>query len=159
VSRYGRIIASDYTAQNGHVIVHFATIRRAAGRLSCCVFPTLSPVTFEDLIMRFKLALFILAVSCLPAGAQLNSPNLTQGSISVLRGRAHIIEGAEGTYIEIEMANATRRVVGYIPFGDKPTFPQLARAEGHIVQVAGVVGLDGGAMITMTDSTQLAVMD
>jgi hypothetical protein len=109
--------------------------------------------------MRFKLVLFILAASSLPAAAQLNSPYLTQGAISLLRGRAHIMEGAEGTYIEIEMPNATRRVVGFIPFGDEPTFPQLARAEGHVVEVAGVVGLDGGAMITMTDPNQLAILD
>ena len=108
--------------------------------------------------MRFKLVLLILAASCLPAVAQLNSPHLTQGSVSVMRGRAHIIEGA-GTYIELEMPNATRRVVGFIPFGDEPTFPQLARAEGHIVQIAGVVGLDGSAMITMTDTNQLTIVD
>ena len=108
--------------------------------------------------MRFKLVLLILAASCLPAVAQFNSPHLTQGSVSVMRGRAHIIEGA-GTYIEMEMPNATRRVVGYIPFGDEPTFPQLARAEGHVVQIAGVVGLDGSAMITMTDTNQLAIVD
>lgn len=109
--------------------------------------------------MRFKLVLFILAASCLPAAAQLNSPHLTQGAISALRGRAHIMEGAEGTYIEIEMPNATRRVVGYIPFGDEPTFPKLADAEGHTVEISGIVGLDGGAMITMTDPNQLAILD
>ena len=107
--------------------------------------------------MRVKLGFLILAASCLPAVAQLNSPHLTQGSISALRGRAHIIEGA-GTYIEIEMPNATRRVVGYIPFGDEPTFPQLARVEGHVVEITGVVGLDGSAMITMTDPTQLVIL-
>jgi hypothetical protein len=108
--------------------------------------------------MRFKLAFLILTASCLPAVAQLGSPHLTQGAISVLRGRAHVMEGA-GTYIELEMPNATRRVVGFIPFGDEPTFPQLARAEGHIVQVMGVVGLDGSAVITMTDTTQLAILN
>ena len=108
--------------------------------------------------MRFKLVFLVLAASCFPAVAQIDSPHLTQGSISILRGRAHIIEGA-GTYIELEMPNATRRVVGFIPFGDEPTFPQLARAEGHVVEVSGVVGLDGSAMITMTDTNQLAIMD
>ncbi len=108
--------------------------------------------------MRFKLIFLILAASCLSAVAQINSPHLTQGSVSVLRGRAHIMEGA-GTYIELEMPNATRRIVGYIPFGDEPTFPQLTRAEGHIVEVTGVVGLDGSAVITMTDTTQLAILD
>jgi len=109
--------------------------------------------------MRFRLVLFILAASYLPASAQLNSPQLTQGAISALRGVAHIKEGAEGTYIEIEMPSATRRVVGYIPFGDEPTFPNLGLAEGHTVEITGVVGLDGGAMITMTDPNQLAIQD
>ena len=109
--------------------------------------------------MRFKLTAVMLAMSCLPAMAQLNSPHLTQGAVSGLRGRAHIWEGAEGTYIEIEMPDATRRVVGYIPFGDESTFPALARAEGHTVAVIGVVGLDGEAMITMTDPKQLVILD
>ena len=139
-------------------VVHLATLRYAGSptivlHIADAIFSNL-----EDLTMRFKLVPLILAVSCFPAVAQINSPHLTQGSISALRGRAHIIEGA-GTYIEIEMPNATRRVVGYIPFGDEPTFPQLSRAEGHVVEVSGVVGLDGGAMITMTDTTQLTILD
>ena len=109
--------------------------------------------------MRSKLAALILAASCLPAFAQMDSPHFTQGAISILRGRAHIMEGAEGTYIEIERPGATRKVVGFIPFGDEPTFPQLSNAEGHTIIIAGVVGLDGGAMITMTDTNQLMVED
>ena len=109
--------------------------------------------------MRMKLAALILAASCLPAFAQLDSPHLTQGSISVLRGVAHITEGADGTFIAIDRPGATRRGVGFIPFGDEPSFPQLSRAEGHLVLVAGVIGLDGGAMITMTDPEQLTIMD
>jgi hypothetical protein len=109
--------------------------------------------------MRFKLAALILAASCLPAAAQLDTPHLTQGAISALRGRAHIWEGAEGTYIEIERPNATRRVIGFIPFGNESTFPKLAQAEGHMIAVVGVVGLDGGAMITMSDPDQLVILD
>ncbi len=109
--------------------------------------------------MRFKLAALLLAASCLPAVAQLNSPHLTQGAVSALRGRAHIWESAAGTYIEIERPDATRRVVGFIAFGDEPTFPALAHAEGHTVAVIGVVGLDGEAMITMTDPNQLVILD
>jgi hypothetical protein len=109
--------------------------------------------------MRFKLVALFLATSCLPAVAQLNSPHLQQGAISTLRGRAHILEGAAGTFIEIERPDATRRVVGFIPFGDEPTFPAVAHAEGHTVAVIGVVGLDGEAMITMTDPNQLVILD
>jgi len=97
--------------------------------------------------------------ACFPAFAQFDTPHFTQGAISILRGRAHIMEGAEGTFIEIERPGATRKVVGFIPFGDEPTFPQLSNAEGHTIVIAGVVGLDGGAMITMTDTNQLTVQD
>ena len=109
--------------------------------------------------MRFKLAALVLAASFFPAFAQMDSPHLTQGSISILRGRAHIMEGAEGTYIAIDRPDFSRKVVGFIPFGDEPTFPQLVNAEGRMIQIAGVIGLDGGAMITMTDNTQLVVLD
>ena len=109
--------------------------------------------------MRLKLAALILAASCLPAAAQLSSPHLTQGAISALRGRAHIWEGAQGTYIEIERPNATRRVVGFIPFGNESTFPAIAHAEGHMIAVIGVVGIDGGASITMSDPAQLVILD
>ena len=110
--------------------------------------------------MRSKLAFLALAVSWLPAYAQTSSPHLpAQGSISVLHGRAHVKEGAEGTYIEIEMPDTSWRVVGFIPFGDEPTFPQLAQAEGHVVDIIGVVGMDGRAMITMNDRNQLAIRD
>ena len=110
--------------------------------------------------MRFKLIALILAASSLPAVAQMGSPHLAaQGSITGLRGLGHIWEGAEGTYIEIERPDATRKVVGFIPFGDEPTFPQLGRAEGHNIAVVGVIGLDGGAMITMTDRNQLIILD
>ena len=111
--------------------------------------------------MRITPALLILAASILPAMAQMDSPHqvFTQGAISALRGRAHIWEGAEGTYIQIERPDATRRVVGFIPFGDESTFPQIRRAEGHNVAVIGVIGIDGGAMITMTDTNQLVILD
>lgn len=110
--------------------------------------------------MRFKLTTLILIASCLPAVAQPPSPHLTaQGYVSLVRGRAHIKEGAEGTYIEIERPDATGRVSGFIPFGDEPTFPELAEIEGRTVEIAGVVVLDGGPMIVMTDPNQLAVVD
>lgn len=115
--------------------------------------------------MRFKLAALVLAASCIPAIAQ---PAIThpgganalavQGSISALRGTAHVVEGAQGTYIHLEIPGATRTIVGFIPFGDEPTFSNLKDAEGRTVVIAGVVVLDGGAEIVMTDPNQLAVI-
>ena len=110
--------------------------------------------------MRFKLIALIFVASCLPAIAQPESAHLSsQGSVSIVRGRAHIKEGAEGTYIEIERPNATRQVVGFIPFGDKPTFPGLEQIEGRMIELGGVVVLDGGPLIIMTDPNQLAIAD
>jgi len=110
--------------------------------------------------MRLKLITLFLAASCVPAAAQMDSPHLApQGSLSVVRGTAHIREGAEGTYVEIALPGADRIVTGFIPFGDKPTFPQLQAAEGRTVQIGGVVELDGGPMIVMTERTQLTLVD
>lgn len=51
--------------------------------------------------MRFKLAALVLAASCLPATAQPPIVNAltAQGSVSAVRGLAHVEEGAQGTYI------------------------------------------------------------
>ena len=110
--------------------------------------------------MRFKLAALVLAASCLPATAQPPIVNslTSQGYVSAVRGLAHIEEGAQGTYIRLEIPGATRTVVGFIPFGDEPTFPKLKDIEGRTVEIAGVVELDGGPMIVMTDPNQLAIV-
>jgi len=65
---------------------------------------------------------------------------------------------AAGTFIEIERPNATRWVVGFIPLATSPLSPRW-HAEGHIVAVIGGVGLDGEAVITMTDPNQLVILD
>lgn len=106
--------------------------------------------------MRFKLVAAILVASCLPAIA---APLAAQGSISAVRGRAHVEEGAEGTYIQIERPGATRSVAGFIPFGDESTFPGLSDLDGRTVQIAGVVGVDGQPLITLTDPDQLTVVN
>jgi hypothetical protein len=115
--------------------------------------------------MRLKLAALLLAAACLPATAQsiITRPGgantlVVQGSISALRGTAHVTEGAEGTYIHLDIPGATRTITGFIPFGDESTFRNLAGIEGRTVVIAGVVVLDGGAEIVMTDPTQLAVI-
>jgi hypothetical protein len=105
--------------------------------------------------MRFKLATLIFVASCLPAIAE---PLASQGSISVVRGRAHVEEGALGTYVQIERPDTDRSVAGFIPFGDEPTFPGLADIDGRTVEIAGVMVLDGGPLIVMTDPDQLAVV-
>jgi hypothetical protein len=78
--------------------------------------------------MWFKLAALIFVASCVPTVAQPASPHslAAQGYISVVRGRAHVEDGAQGTYIKIDRPGATRSVTGFIPFGDKPTFPYLS---------------------------------
>lgn len=111
--------------------------------------------------MRLRAVALIFFASCLPAVAQPLPPHLlaAQGYSSVVRGRAHIVEGAEGTYVKIESPGATRSVTGFIPFGDEPTFPYLPDIEGRTVDLAGVVVLDGGLYIVMTDPNQLAVVN
>jgi len=110
--------------------------------------------------MRFTFAIAILAASCISAVAQTDSPHLTpQGYFSLVRGRAHVEEGALGTYIEVERPDAGRSVTGFIPFGDEPTFRELANIEGRTIEIGGVVELDGRPLIVMTDPNQLAIVN
>ena len=110
--------------------------------------------------MRFTLVISVLIASCLPAMAQLASPHLLtqQGCISVVRGRAHVEEGALGTFIVIENPAFSRAIAGYIPFGDEPTFPELSQIEGRTIEIGGVVVADGRLLIVMTDPKQLAIV-
>jgi hypothetical protein len=118
----------------------------------------------ELLIMRFTLAIALLISSlissCLCAAAQPSSPHLrtSQGYFAVVRGRAHVEEGALGTYIEVDRPGATRAVAGYIPFGNESTFPLLAEIEGRTIEIGGVVVLDGRALIVLSDPNQLALV-
>ena len=112
--------------------------------------------------MRFTLVTSLLIASCLPAMAQLSSTLhlLTpQGNIASVRGRAHVIEGAQGTYIEVGTPGSLRSVTGFIPFGNEPTFRNLPNIEGRTVQIDGVVVLDGRPVIVMSDPDQLVVVD
>ena len=110
--------------------------------------------------MRFTLAMSILVASCISAAAQPGLSHLLapQGSISIVRGRAHVWEGSLGTYIEIDRPGATRSIAGYIPFGNKGTFPLLSEIEGRTIELGGVVVLDGRAMIVMSNPNQLALV-
>jgi hypothetical protein len=110
--------------------------------------------------MRFTLVAVVFLASCLPAIAQQVPHGVAaQGSISVLRGIAHVKEGAEGTYIELERPGVTRSITGFIPFGNKSSFNELVGVDGSNVILAGVVVLDGGAEIVMTDPSQLVIVN
>jgi hypothetical protein len=106
--------------------------------------------------MRFKFVAAILVASCLPAMAE-SLP--VQGSLAVVSGVAHVHKNAEGTYIEIENPDAARSVGGFIPFGDQSSFSNLSDLDGRTVQIAGVVGVDGQALISLTDPDQLTVVN
>ena len=92
--------------------------------------------------------------------AQPSSPHLwtAQDYFSVVRGRAHVEEGAQGTYIEVDRPGATRSVAGYIPFGNEATFPLLAEIEGRTIELGGVVVLDGRALIVLSDPNQMVLV-
>ena len=112
--------------------------------------------------MRFGLLTVILIASSLPAAAQSLGPRLqsvVQGNGVTIGGRAHVMRGAEGTYIDIENPNLTRSITGFIAFGNESTFPGLSSLDGHMVQISGMVYSDGRAMIGMNDPHQLRVMD
>lgn len=111
--------------------------------------------------MRFKLLMLFVVASSLPAAAQSLGPRLqsvVQGNGVTIGGRAHVLRGAQGTYIDIENPGLTRSIAGFIPFGDEPTFRGLSDLNGRNVEITGVVYLDGRAIILMNDPGQLRVM-
>lgn len=113
--------------------------------------------------MKFKLAAFLSAVSCLPALclpalAQPASPHLpAQGSGAIVTGRAHIWKAAQGTYILVDQAGSAPTVAGFIPFGDETSFRGVYDLEGRMVAMKGVIVWDGRAMIVLTDPNQLSL--
>ena len=110
--------------------------------------------------MHRRLSVILLALSCLPAAAQDVGPRLqqlVQGNAVTIGGRAHVQRGAEGTYIDIQNAQLSRPISGFISFGDEPCFPGLAQLEGRDVEITGAVVLDGRALILMYEPNQLRV--
>jgi len=110
--------------------------------------------------MRRKLIAVLLTLSCLPAAAQDFGPliqQLTQGNGVTVSGRAHIQRRAEGTYIEIENPHMSLQVSGFIAFGNQTTFPGVYELDGRIVEISGIVVMNGRAMIQMNDPRQLRV--
>jgi len=112
--------------------------------------------------MYRKLSAVILILSSLPAAAQDVGPRLqqlVQGNAVTIGGRAHVLRGAEGTFIEIENLRLSRQIAGFITFGNEPTFPGLSQIDGRNVEITGAVVMDGRAMIQMYDPIQLRVKD
>ena len=114
----------------------------------------------ELLIMRFTLVMLILTASCLSAMARPPTPNIlsAQGYISILRGRAHVVETGEGTYIQVYRPGETRAVFGFIPFGNGPTFPPMAEIEGRTIEIGGVLAIYGRPYIALTSADQLSIV-
>lgn len=108
--------------------------------------------------MRFKLAMIILAASCAPVAAQPFGPHSmpVQGGTAIVTGQAHVEKGALGTFIKIDRPGSLQ-IYGFVPFGGEHAFPELADLDGRRVAIAGVVAMDGKALITMTDPDQLAI--
>lgn len=97
-------------------------------------------------------------LASVPAGAQpLPNQILGSGDQTIVSGRAHVYQGALGTYIVLHRAEAPGAVAGYIPFGDEGAFPDPFQLEGRDVAIHGVVGLYGMPLITMTSPDQLDV--
>jgi len=109
--------------------------------------------------MHLKLAAVMLTLSCFPSIAQPSSPHLTaQGSVAVVRGVAHVQKGAQGTRINITAPGITRLIVGFIPFGNEPTFRNISDIEGRTVAIKGTVVIDGHYTIVLSDPDQLAIV-
>jgi len=110
-------------------------------------------------MMRLLSVLSILVASCLAAAAQPVDPRMAfvQGNGVTVGGRAHVLRGAEGTWIEIENPRLSRSVAGFIAFGNEPTFPHLSEIDGRFVEITGAVVMDGRTLIVMNDPAQLRV--
>lgn len=101
----------------------------------------------------------LLALSAVPALAQPYPGQIvTGGDDTIVAGRAHVYETPAGTYIVIQTPSAVGQVAGLVPWMDRSTFPELAGLDGRVVQIHGVVGMDGFPLITMTDPDQLEVI-
>jgi hypothetical protein len=112
--------------------------------------------------MRVKLFAAILAFSAVPMLAAQAQPMPNQvlgnGDNTVVSGRAHVYQGALGTYIMVRRPASNSIAAGFIPFGDEGAFPDPTQLEGHRVAISGVVAMYGMPMITMTSPDQLEVV-
>jgi hypothetical protein len=110
--------------------------------------------------MRLKLLALMMIASSLPALAEPATPAqlVAQGSVTTIRGRAHLERTPQGTFLALENPYYTRRYAGFVPFGNDGTFPDLFELEGRDVEISGVMILYGRAYITMLAPDQLKVM-
>jgi len=99
------------------------------------------------------------AAVAVPAWAQpLPDRVLANGDDTIVSGRAHVYFGALGTYIYVRRPESDAVIAGFVPFGDKDAFPDLAELDGRRVRLHGVVALDGMPLITLTGRDQLEVV-
>jgi len=110
--------------------------------------------------MRLKLLALMMVASCLPALAEPATPAqlVSQGSVTTIRGIAHIERTPQGTYITLENPYYAHTYAGFVAFGGDGAFPELFELEGRNVEISGVLVLDGRTYIAMTDPNQLRVM-
>ena len=110
--------------------------------------------------MRLTLLALMMIVSGLPALAEPATPAqlVSQGSVTTIRGIAHVERTPQGTYITLENPYYTRKYAGFVAFGGDGAFPELFELEGRNVEISGVLVLDGRIYISMTDPNQLRVM-
>ena len=110
--------------------------------------------------MRFKFLALMMVASSLPALAEPATPGhlVSQGSVTTIRGRAHVERTPLGTYVTLENPYYNRKYAGFVPFGGDGAFPELFNLEGRNVEISGVLVLDGRIYIAMTDPNQLRVM-
>jgi hypothetical protein len=84
-----------------------------------------------------------------------------QGSNIKVEGPASVRPATgsrEGVEIALRSGDNSAVVIGYIPKGNVGSFPNLNALDGRIVDVSGVLEMDGGqAEIRVTSPEQLAI--
>ena len=105
--------------------------------------------------MKLKLLAAFLVLGTVPA---LAAPVLSGGDDTVIRGRAHVEEGAFGTYVVLDRPGAATQVAGYVAHDNLSGFPDLYQLDGQRVQIHGVVSMYGMPLIQMTDPDQIEVI-
>ena len=103
---------------------------------------------------KLKLLAAFLVLSTVPAAADV----LAGGDNAVFEGRAHVEQGAFGTYVMLDRPGAASEVAGYVARGNEGGFPDLYQLDGQRVAIHGVVSMYGMPLIQMTTPEQIEVV-